>query len=226
MVTIAARSPRSKVRPSFSALKLFHLTSSLSSYGFKNVVTSADVIMEHPNLMPFVSPSDHASFAQALPRPTDESHHPLKIDAILVFNDPRNWILDIQLIIDLLLSHAGILGTFSSKNGVASLPNRGYQQDYQPPLYFSNPDLLWAAKYHLPRLGQGAFLEALTGVWNAMTGGEKRGVALHKTVIGKPFRSTYEFAEKRLTKHREVLLQSAHSTSPCPLQRVYMIGGM
>ena len=45
-------------------------------------------------------------------------------------------------------------------------------------LYFSNPDLLWASEYHLPRLGQGGFREALEGVWEAVTGGTEKGVKL------------------------------------------------
>ena len=123
----------------------------------------------------------------------------------------------------MLLSQNGILGTLSAKNGDASLPNKGYQQDGQPPLYFSNPDLLWAAKYHLPRLGQGGFREALEGVWAALTGGEKNGVALNKVVMGKPHKPTYEFAEKRLIAHREHLL-SPSGGKLGHLKRVYMVG--
>lgn len=162
-------------------------------------------------------------FAKPLPKPinADDPSQSLKIDAAFVYNDPRDWALDTTIILDLLLSSQGILGTLSSKNGDSSLPNRGYQQDGQPPLYFSNPDLWWAAKYHLPRLGQGGFREALEGVWAAVTGGDKMGVQLQKTVIGKPYRQTYEFAEKRLREHRDHLSGGETDT---PLKRVFMIG--
>ncbi|EDN08829.1 aspartyl-tRNA synthetase [Histoplasma mississippiense (nom. inval.)] len=105
----------------------------------------------------------YGQFASQLPRQIDaeDPSKSLNIDAILVFNDPRDWALDIQIIIDILLSSQGIIGTYSSKNNNPDLPNRGYQQDGQPPLYFSNPDLLWAAQYHQPRLGQGAFKASL-----------------------------------------------------------------
>ena len=102
--------------------------------------------------------------------------------AILVFHDPLDWALDIQIVLDLLLSHEGILGTLSSKNGDKSLPNHGYLQDGQPTLYFSNPDLWWASEYHLDRLGQGGFREAFEGVWDAVTGGKANGVELKKEV--------------------------------------------
>lgn len=39
----------------------------------------------------------------------------LRIDAVFVYNDPRDWGLDAQIIKDVLLSERGILGTFSPK---------------------------------------------------------------------------------------------------------------
>ena len=130
--------------------------------------------------------------------------------------------MDIQIITDILLSEKGVMGTYSSKNSDKLLPNHGYQQDGQPPIYFSNPDLLWAASYHLSRFGQGGFREALEGVWAAVTGGPQAGVELYKTMMGKPYRGTYEFAEKRLIEHREELF--GLEAGMTELKRVYMIG--
>ena len=118
---------------------------------------------------------------------------------------------------DCLLSHRGHLGTLSSKNGNLDLPNRGYQQDSQPPLYFSNPDLWFAAEFALNRLGQGGFREALEGVWRNSTGGAN----LEKTVIGKPYHSTYEYAEKKLVRLRQ---SNFGTTEQDNLKRVYMVG--
>ncbi|KAI9929271.1 hypothetical protein MW887_001679 [Aspergillus wentii] len=122
---------------------------------------------------------------------------------------------------DVLLSSQGVLGTISEKNGRTDLPNRGFLQDGQPPLYFSNPDLWWAAAYHLPRLGQGAFREALEGTWAATTGGPSKGVELKKTVIGKPHQGTYEFAEDQLLRNRSKIFGSKATQ---PLQNIYMVG--
>ncbi|KAF1964686.1 cat eye syndrome critical region protein 5 precursor [Bimuria novae-zelandiae CBS 107.79] len=198
-------------------------------YGFKTVVTPGDILAAYPDVWPFSQQllPYYKNFTRALPAPIDPSSPStsLKIDAVFVYNDPRDWGLDTQIIKDVLLSHAGILGTLSSKNGDASLPNKGYQQDGQPPLYFSNPDLLWAAKYHLPRLGQGGFREALEGVWAAITGGPDAGVKLQKIVMGKPHRPTYEFAEKRLITHRRELFKHFESDGRLgQLKRVYMVG--
>ncbi|KAJ4258002.1 hypothetical protein NW762_008139 [Fusarium torreyae] len=185
-------------------------------YGFKRVITPADILKSYPNIWPFnpLMSSIYEESGRILP---DKK---LKIDGIFVYNDPRDWALDIQLIIDLLLSENGILGTYSSKNGRDDLPNRGWQSDGQPPLYFSNPDLFWAAGYHLPRFGQGAFQGAMYGVWKQVTG----GLDLKCSVIGKPHRQTYEYAERVLNRRRATMLEQAGTTEVPGLQRVYMIG--
>lgn len=196
------------------------------AYGFTNVVLPSDIYAAYPEINPSsrVLKDYHRGFAQPLPRAInpENASESLKIDAIFIYNDPRDWALDIQLIMDILLSQEGIMGTYSSKNNDDSLTNRGYQQDGQPPIYFSNPDLLWATGYHLPRFGQGGFRGALEGVWTAVTGGPSKGVELHKTVIGKPYRGTYEFGEKRLIEHREELLGLEGDMNE--LKRVYMVG--
>lgn len=196
-----------------------------SRYGFKNVVTPGDIFVANPSIWPFSKPFEdyYRSFAKPLPNPTNlaDPTKDLKIDAIFVFNDPRDWALDLHVILDVLLSSKGILGTSSDKNGRWDLPNRGYQQDGQPPLYFSNPDLWWAAAYHLPRLGQGGFREALEGVWAAVTGGPAKGVELQKTVIGKPYQGTYEFAERQLLRNR---MRFFGADDLGPLKTVYMVG--
>ncbi|KAE8350804.1 aspartyl-tRNA synthetase [Aspergillus coremiiformis] len=194
-------------------------------YGFKNVITPGDIFMANPTVWPFskVFQDYYKSFARPLPNPRDpkDPTKDLKVDAIFVYNDPRDWGLDAQVIMDFLLSSQGVLGTISENNGRADLPNRGYQQDGQPHLYFSNPDLWWAAAYHLPRLGQGGFREALEGTWAATTGGPSKGVELKKTVIGKPYQGTYEFAENQLLRNRSQIFGSeAH----IPLRNVYMVG--
>ncbi|KAF2488862.1 HAD-superfamily hydrolase [Lophium mytilinum] len=194
-------------------------------YGFQTVVTPGDILTAHPEIWPFSSQflPVYAPFSRPLPQsinPTDPAQS-LRIDAVFVYNDPRDWGLDITILKDLLLSRAGIFGTLSPKNNDPKLPNHGYQQDGQPPVFFSNPDLVWAAKYHLPRLGQGGFREAFEGVWAALTGGSRAGVEFQKTVIGKPFRQTYEFAEKRLVAHRKDLFGGQDAGA---LRKVYMVG--
>ena len=191
-------------------------------YGYKNVVTPADIYTAYPEIWPFskMYADVYKKFAKPVPKSInlEKPEEGLKIDAIFVYNDPRDWGLDAAIILDTLLSRQGILGTLSSKNGDHSLPNNGYQQDGQPPLFYSNPDLWWAASYHLNRLGQGGFQAAFEGLWAQATGGAK----LEKTIIGKPTQPTFEFAEERLRQHRKTLL--GHVGLNDPLRKVYMVG--
>lgn len=192
-------------------------------YGFKNVVIPADILHAHPTVWPFdpLLEELYEKTARPLPRPL---YHPgidiseaLKIDAMFVFNDPRDWALDIQLVLDLLLSHNGILGTYSAHNADNTMPNHGWQADGQPPLYFSNADLFWSTNYHQPRLAQGAFQAALAGVWSQVTNGH----SLQRTVFGKPFDTTYQYAERVLNAHRNQVLGRGDLA---PLKTVYMVG--
>ncbi|KAI0172836.1 putative HAD superfamily hydrolase [Hypoxylon sp. FL1284] len=191
-------------------------------YGFRHVIIPADILAAHPTVWPFEPLLAEVYAAQARPLPEPQP----KIDAVLVFNDPRDWALDIQLITDLLQSRGGVLGTYSPLNGRADLDNAGWQRDGQPKLYFSNPDLLWSAAYHLPRFGQGAFQAALAGVWDQVTGG---AAPLRRTVIGKPHARTYAYAERVLDAHRRaVVLGPGDGNNKQenlePLRTVYMVG--
>lgn len=201
-----------------------HLVTLNHRYGFKNVVTPGDILMAHPKIWPFnlIWTDYYSKTARPLPTPVDPSNlsQSLKIDAVFVFNDPRDWALDSQIILDLLLSHQGYLGTYSEKNNDPSLPNNGWQQDGQPALIFSNPDLFWATSYHMPRLGQGGFRAALEGIWKDTTDGAE----LKKKVIGKPYSETYAFAERVLQKHRAELLGRSFGDQISRLDRVFMVG--
>lgn len=198
----------------------------MTRYGFETVVTPGDILMAYPTIWPFnqIFSDYYHKTTRPLPRPVDLTNpsESLRFDAVFVFNDPRDWALDSQIILDLLLSKEGILGTYSNKNGDTSLTNNGWQQDGQPKLFFSNPDLFWATSYHMPRLGQGGFQASLQGVWDATTG----GATLSRTVIGKPYPDTYKYAERVLKKHRLQMLggNGEHKKKVSQLKRVFMVG--
>lgn len=180
-------------------------------YGFKHVVTPGDIWAANPNIWPFSHLLKDYYLKTARPLPNS----PLKIDAIFVFSDPHDWALDTQLILDLLLSENGVVGSYSPKNGRTELKNRGWYRDGQPKLVFSNPDLFWASSYPQARLGQGGFRAALQGVWDEVT----EGAELPKLVVGKPTRLTYEYAEKVLNEYRDKMLRGTGT-----LKKVYMVG--
>lgn len=250
------KSEWASLRGHYTSVGNVELTAS-KRYGFKNVITPADIVLSQPKVWPFSSPMDMHN-AKPLPvavltpassttslssssssDSSSSSSPPLKVDAIFVFNDPRDWALDSQIIVDLLLSQDGVVGTLSAKNGDPALPNAGWQMDGQPPLYFSHGDMFWSTGYHLPRLAQGGFVAAVAGLWRDITGGAE----LRKTMMGKPTAETYRYAEQVLTRHRDAMLMGHHRhhhahhhthgkvktdpsapASPPPLKTVYMIG--
>lgn len=121
--------------------------------------------------------------------------------------------------LDCLLSEGGVLGTISKKNGQASMTNRGYLQDGQPHVYFSNPDLWFASEFSLPRLGQGGFRASFEGLWRTVS--NDASLEGQFTIMGKPSQATYEFAERRLIG----LQKRISGPTPAPdLRRFYMIG--
>ncbi|KUI55992.1 hypothetical protein VP1G_03395 [Cytospora mali] len=174
-----------------------------NGYGFKSVVTPADILKANPEIFPFDPLEEFYAKQEVLPLPKpvySPTANPavklkdcLKIDAILVFNDPRDWAVDVQLVMDLILSHRGYLGTYSPKNGDQSLPiRRQWQNDGQPPIIFSNADLLWSTGYHQSRLGQGAFRATIMRVFERIiknAGCEYQAMRLY--AFGKPEVPTY-----------------------------------
>lgn len=199
----------------------------MNRYGFKKVVTPADIIAAEPSIFPFHRLEELQNGTKALPKPlyggpggNVTQCSSLKIDAMFVLDDPRDWSVDIQIMMDLLLSCQGYLGTHSPRNGDCNITNCGWQEDGQPQLYFSNGDLVWAAKYHLPRFGQGAFQAALAGVWHRYTGGHE----LRRKVIGKPVTDTYQYAERVLAEHRHETLRKLGYHDAGALTSVYMVG--
>ncbi|KAF4509826.1 hypothetical protein G6O67_001766 [Ophiocordyceps sinensis] len=210
-----------------------------NEYGFSRAVTPADLIHDNNKIYPFDQLKD-SLHSRHRPLPDGKSASrvadaysrdipadALKIDQILVWNDPRDWSLDIQVIHDLLLSHQGYLGTVSDKNGDHSQPNNGWQQDGQPDLWISNLDLVWKTEYPVNRFGTGAFVEALKGVWSAVTGGAE----LQFKALGKPSKLTYDYAHQRLLDYYSDTRAApadvsgrADTDRQRRLRRVYMIG--
>lgn len=164
-----------------------------TAYGFQDVVTSSDLLAddEHTHPFPEMTHEHHAKHGRKA-----QEGHDRQVSAIMCWSSPRDWCLDLQLILDLLLSEQGKLGTRSKMNGQKALANSGYQSDGQPKLFFCNGDFVWSTQHASPRLAQGAFLHALRGIWSHATD----GVELLYCICGKPTARTYAFGEKALQK--------------------------
>ncbi|KAG7196164.1 uncharacterized protein KQ657_000176 [Scheffersomyces spartinae] len=154
------------------------------SYGFKNVYTPFDILKWNPAVTPY-----HDMTEAELACAKDVDFSKVAIDAILVFADSRNWAADQQIILELLLSKNGVMGTSSATY------NEG------PQLYFAHSDFIWATNYKLSRYGMGALQVSIAALYREHTGTE-----LKVNRFGKPQKGTFIFANKVLSKWRKGVL--------------------
>lgn len=155
------------------------------SYGFKNVYTPLDILKWNPA----VSPYHDLTEEELICCKSDVDFSKISIDAILVFADSRNWAADQQIILELLLSDNGVMGTESKVQGNG------------PEIYFAHSDFIWATNYKLSRYGMGALQVSIAALYKEHTGHELK---VHR--FGKPQAGTFKFANKVLSKWRKGML--------------------
>jgi HAD superfamily hydrolase (TIGR01456 family) len=167
-------------------------------YGFKDVVTPGDIMKWQAAVTPFRVLTDYE-----YKNSRDRDFSQINIDAIFVFADSRHWGDDTQIIMDLLLSKNGRMGTLSETF------------DEGPPIYFSHNDVVWATSFELNRLGMGAlrvFIEALYK--------ERTGKSLQTaTSFGKPQIGTFQYATRVLEQWRKDVFGEEG-----PPKTVYFVG--
>eukprot|EP00457_Paulinella_chromatophora_P007223 gb/GEZN01007244.1/.p1 GENE.gb/GEZN01007244.1/~~gb/GEZN01007244.1/.p1 ORF type:complete len:383 (-),score=45.25 gb/GEZN01007244.1/:291-1439(-) len=172
------------------------------SYGFKKVVTTNKFSLEFPDLVP--------SRLREPVRKDEEDHFSKEclkqVGAIMVFHDPNDWLLDLQVLTDVLAGHL--------HEPILDVGPMPMPAPTQPPLFFSNPDFLFSGAYKAPRFAQGAFRVALAALYKELT-----GQPLQYTLYGKPEPKTYRYAEKQLGLEAESL---GYGTTE--IQRFFGIG--
>ncbi|KAL8729623.1 MAG: hypothetical protein Q9181_004926 [Wetmoreana brouardii] len=166
-------------------------------YGFKDVVTPGDIIKDNNNTTPFRKlTQDETDHSRA------RNFGETEIEAIFVFADSRDWAGDQQIILDLLMSKHGRLGT------------RSETFEEGPPIYFSHNDIVWSTSHNLSRIGMGALRASLEAMYKAITGKE-----LTSTAFGKPQIGTFQFATRLLQQWR----RDTHGIN-APPETVYFVG--
>ena len=150
-------------------------------YGFKDVVTPGDIIKDNQDTTPFrkLTEEEHKNSRA-------RKFNDAEIEAIFVFADSRDWAGDQQIILDLLMSKNGRLGT------------RSKTFDEGPPIFFSHNDVVWSTSHELTRIGMGALRASLEAMFKAVT-----GKALETTAYGKPQIGTFQFATRLLQQWRK-----------------------
>lgn len=169
------------------------------AYGFKNVIVPNDIFASDATISPLRE--FFTDEQRATSNPQDFSK--VKINAILVFSDSREYATDLQIIMDLLQSEDGVLGT-RAKDPVSQ----------RIPIYFSQGDLLCPTEHPTPRMSQGTFRIALEAIYKSIT-----GVELERVVYGKPELATYKYADEVMTSWMETI----HNEERLP-KNIYMIG--
>jgi len=166
-------------------------------YGFQDVVTPGDIIKDNQDTTPFRKLTK-AEYENSRTRNFAE----VEIEAIFVFADSRDWASDQQIILDLLMSKNGRLGT------------RSETFDEGPPVFFSHNDVVWSTSHDLTRIGMGALRVSLEAMFKAVTGKE-----LRTTAFGKPQIGTFHFATRLLQQWRK----DTHGINSPP-DTVYFVG--
>lgn len=166
-------------------------------YGFADVVTPGDIILDNRNTTPFRQLTA-AEEAHSRRRNMNET----ELEAIFVFADSRDWAGDQQIILDVLMSVDGRLGTRS----------RDFAR--HPPIYFSHNDIVWSTSHDYTRLGMGALRASVEALYKAVTGLELKSIA-----FGKPQIATFEFATRLLQQWRK----ETHGINSPP-ETVYFVG--
>ena len=166
-------------------------------YGFKDVVTPGDIIKDNADTTPFRKLTEE-EWNNSRTRDFSKTN----IEAIFVFADSRDWAGDQQIILDLLMSKGGVLGT------------RSETFDEGPPVFFSHNDVVWSASHDLTRLGMGALRLSLEAMYKAVT-----GKTLNTTAYGKPQIGTFQFATRLLQQWRK----DTHGIDSPP-DTVYFVG--
>ncbi|ORZ22133.1 putative mitochondrion protein [Absidia repens] len=167
-------------------------------YGFDNVVTPQDLHHWHNSLWPGSKPKFTTDAAHL-----DYSKTP--IEAVMMFHDSFDWGRDLQVMLDAVMCQDGIIGTLKPDFTTQTMP-----------VYFSNNDLIWSTDFPAPRLGQGAFKEALEGLYKALTNGK---ATLASESFGKPHGATYSYAEQIIALQHKMI----HGES-CVPAHVYAVG--
>lgn len=149
-------------------------------YGANDIIIPADIVATHPHITPYTAHTHSIA---------EDGGHEIKdlskpFDAIFVFADSRDATTDTQIIVDLLVSDKGVLGTRAQNPTGPAMP-----------IYFSNGDLQWMTDYDIPRLGQGAVITMVEALFKNLTGHD-----LPNTVIGKPTKITYDYATRVLQR--------------------------
>lgn len=114
--------------------------------GFQKISTVDDIRFHFPDLDAF----NYHSEGEALPEADRRTKKPFeRIEAIVLFEEPKRWETHLQLLIDLIMMNGDLNGQTPPEN-VPKLP-----------VIACSKDMVWMSEANLPRFAHGSFLFAL-----------------------------------------------------------------
>jgi len=149
------------------------------SCGFENILSAAEIIKAHPKVWPARSVYHTDPIIPSEAAKEYEPGH--QFDAIFIMWDGDCYGSELQILLD-------ALSASRTRDGE------------HIPVYCTNTDLLYAADYPIPRIGQGAILTCIRAMYEMYFGG-----TLVPILYGKPTRATYEYAGELLNQQAKEL---------------------
>jgi HAD superfamily hydrolase (TIGR01456 family) len=144
------------------------------SYGFNKAIGIEQYHLENPTVYPLREPKS-PNIGTSMSMNNDP------IAAAMIFHDPVDWGLEMQILSDVLIDRTG--------KGAQNIP-----------LYATNADIVYTTEFPYPRFTQGAFVKAFKHLYETFHG-------QHLTInfYGKPFTAQYEYAENLLLEQAKKL---------------------
>lgn len=157
----------------------FDLFDYLFNKGFQRPVSANDLLLENSKLYPgrVRTPTSDPPRAQG------------PIAAAMIFHDPLDWAVEMQILTDVLIGDLGDLSREPLQTGGGRLAQR-------VPFFACNADFIYTTEHHRARYTQGAFVDAFRTLFEKFTGSPLEV----NYYGGKPFPRAYEWAEKMLAK--------------------------
>ena len=168
------------------------------SYGLNEVTSARELATRDTSSVPFWKEIGSERMDQNHAYGTKEK--PIK--SVLIFTDPSDWYLELQVILD-VLQCGGVFGGSLETGSKRSIPS----------IYVSHQDTLWKNEFSNPRLGLGAFFACLERLYTTAT--ERQ---LQYKAFGKPNIEPFKLAENSLKQQALKVWQSEH------LSKIFMIG--
>ena len=151
--------------------------------------------------------------------PPSSAHSGEQVKAVMLFHDPVDWGLEMQVMTDILLGRQQYIDI-----EVQSLDLSEVERNTVP-IFVSNADIVYTSDHPYPRFTQGAFVEAFKSLFEMYTYNTHNQCDLDIVFCGKPFPIQYEAATDVLQNLVKDQNSSTSGTSSArTLTRVYAIG--